>query len=251
RAPEVVPAGLQAELAAARAARDRGLEEFHRAAAAHVAEVTELKASLAEQTALVAELEDELAAAEARAASAGGETATLRQTAKTLEEADRSRRARLAELEGKLLRFEHERKAAQSAQSAPADDQRLRAIEAERDRLKARVGELEAAARAPKTNGHGSTGASVAVARELEAIEADLRLEVRRLETLQGQAAHRESAGSGDPERLANTLENYRSRASRLRDDLEGIRRRLDSLSPSEISGFLEELREDLAELGA
>ena len=32
--------------------------------------------------------------------------------------------------------------------------------------------------------------------------------------------------------------------------DLEGIRRRLESLSPSEISGFLEELGEDLAELG-
>ena len=76
---------------------------------------------------------------------------------------------------------------------------------------------------------------------------------MRRLEALQGQAARREAGGSagGDPERLANTLENYRSRASRLRDDLEGIRRRLDSLSPSEISGFLEELREDLAELGA
>ncbi len=87
------------------------MQDFHRAAAAHVAELTELRASLAEQTALVSELEDELAAAEARAASAGGETAALRQTAKTLEEADRTRRARLAELEGKLLRLEHERKA--------------------------------------------------------------------------------------------------------------------------------------------
>lgn len=244
------PPPAQADPDAGRADRERALEDFHRAAAAHVAELTELKASLAEQTALVSELEDQLAAAEARAASAGGETTALRQTAKMLEEADRTRRARLAELEGKLLRLEHERK---TAQPAPADDQRLRAIEGERDRLKARVGELEAAARAPKTNGHAGAGASVAVARELEAIEADLRLEVRRLETLQGQAAHREAGGSagGDPERLANTLENYRSRASRLRDDLEGIRRRLDSLSPSEISGFLEELREDLAELGA
>ncbi len=247
-APVLTPAPADPD--AGRADRERALEEFHRASAAHIAELTELKASLAEQTALVSELEDQLAAAEARAASAGGETAALRQTAKTLEEADRTRRARLAELEGKLLRLEHERKTAQPAQ---ADDQRLRAIEAERDRLKARVGELEAAARAPKTNGHAGAGASVAVARELEAIEADLRAEVRRLEALQGQAALREagSTASGDPERLANTLENYRARASRLRDDLEGIRRRLDSLSLSEISGFLEELREDLAELGA
>jgi len=253
RAVEPVPAALQAELSASRQARERALEDFHRATATHIAEVTELKASLAEQTALVAELEDELAAAEARAASAGGETTTLRQTAKTLEEADRSRRARLAELEGKLLRFEHERKAAQHSTRNDVDDQRLRLLEAERDRLKARVGELEAVqARAPKSNGHVAGGA--AVARELESIESDLRREVERLEALDRDAGAQRApaaAASSDPERLANTLENYRARASRLRDDLEGIRRRLDSLSPSEISGFLEELREDLAELGA
>src|SRR5206468_5663725 len=60
---------------AGHAARARALEDFHRASAAHLAELTELRASLAEQTALVSELEDELVAAEARAASAGGETA--------------------------------------------------------------------------------------------------------------------------------------------------------------------------------
>jgi hypothetical protein len=53
-----------------------------------------------------------------------------------------------------------------------------------------------------------------------------------------------------DAARLENTLDNYRRRAGRLRDDLEGIRRRLESLSPSELSGFLEELGEDLSELG-
>ena len=35
-----------------------------------------------------------------------------------------------------------------------------------------------------------------------------------------------------------------------MRDELEGVRRRFDALSPSEIAGFLEELGEDLAELG-
>jgi hypothetical protein len=265
------------EVAAASEAKERAgvIQEFHRAAAAHVAELTELKASLAEQTALVSELEDALALAESRAASAGGEAATLRQTAKTLEEADRSRRARLAELEGKLLRLEHERKAAQASASSHSGDeqlQRLQALEQERDRLRIRVGELEAAqARAAKPNGHAPAGA--AVARELESIEADLRREVHRLESLdrslsepwagsappamdsagQSPAPSTRSfttGGTADPARLENTLENYRLRASRLRDDLEGIRRRLDSLSPSELSGFLEELREDLAELG-
>ena len=50
--------------------------------------------------------------------------------------------------------------------------------------------------------------------------------------------------------RLENTLGNYRQRATRLRDELEGVRRRFDALSPSEIAGFLEELGEDLSELG-
>jgi hypothetical protein len=222
--------------------RGRALEEFHRASTAHVDELTELKASVSEQTALVAELEDTLAAAEARAASSGAEATTLRKTAKDLEEADRTRRARLAELEGKLLRLEHERKAAVGRDGAEVD--RLHALESERDRLRLRVGELEAVASAQAgkngKNGHdGHDTGAAAIARDLDAVEANLRAEVGRV-----------GASTADASRLENTLDNYRRRATRLRDDLEGIRRRLESLSPSEISGFLEELGEDLAELG-
>ncbi len=221
------------------AARGRALEQFHRASAAHVDELTELKASVAEQSALVAELEDTLAAAEARAATSSAEATALRRTAKDLEEADRTRRARLAELEGKLLRLEHERKAEAGRDGAEVD--RLHALEAERDRLRARVGELETAAAAgARQNGrHGHDAGAAAIARDLDAAEATLRAEVGRV-----------GAPPADAGRLENTLDNYRRRASRLRDDLEGIRRRLESLSPSEISGFLEELGEDLAELG-
>ena len=225
------------------AARGRALEEFHRASTAHVDELTELKASVSEQTALVAELEDTLAATEARAATSSAEATTLRKTAKDLEEADRTRRARLAELEGKLLRLEHERKAAVGRDGAEVD--RLHALEAERDRLRVRVGELEALAAGKngqngKNNGHdGHDAGAAAIARDLDAVEANLRAEVGRV-----------GASTADASRLENTLDNYRRRASRLRDDLEGIRRRLESLSPSEISGFLEELGEDLAELG-
>ena len=50
--------------------------------------------------------------------------------------------------------------------------------------------------------------------------------------------------------RLENTLGNYRQRATRLRDELEGVRRRFDACRRAEIAGFLEELGEDLAELG-
>jgi hypothetical protein len=239
-APGVATAAGGDDLSAAREARERALEEFHRASTAHVGELTELKASVSEQTALVSELEDTLAAAEARAATSGAEATTLRKTAKDLEEADRTRRARLAELEGKLLRLEHERKAAAAQpQRAGADDDRLHALESERDRLRARVGELETAAVVGAArNGHDAGAA--AIARDLDAVEANLRAEVGRV-----------GASTPDAARLENTLDNYRRRASRLRDDLEGIRRRLESLSPSEISGFLEELGEDLAELGA
>src|SRR5262245_20908110 len=49
--------------------RGRVLDQFHRAAAAHIDEITELKSSVAEQSALVVELEDAVRTAEARAAA--------------------------------------------------------------------------------------------------------------------------------------------------------------------------------------
>jgi hypothetical protein len=220
--PSGQPAGEDPE--AVRRARERALEDFHRASAAHVEEITELRAAVSEQMALVAELEDAVTAAEQRAASAGSDAAVLRKTAKDFEEADRSRRTRLAELEGKLLRLEHERKVtAASPDASPEAERRLVELERERNDLRARIGELEAArAAAAQKNGHAVRSENGAGSRTSE-VEAG---------------------------RLENTLGNYRQRAGRLRDGLEGIRRRLESLSPAELSGFLEELGEDLAELG-
>lgn len=103
------------EITIARASRDRAIEEFHRAAAAHVNEVNRLQASVSEHAALVAELEDALRVAEARAVAADREATTLRRNAKELEESDRARRGRLSELEGKLLRLERERALAAEA----------------------------------------------------------------------------------------------------------------------------------------
>jgi hypothetical protein len=265
----------------ARRARQQALEDFHRASSAHVGEITELRAAVSEQAALVAELEDALAAAETRASGAESDAAALRRTSKELEEADRSRRSRLAELEGKLLRLEHERKLATGRADGTADaDRRLRELEDERDRLRARIGVLEVASSAPRRNGHDLGHAA---AGEVDALRDDPRAEAGRLASAAPQTiaaadglaappAGRSVAAatiapapgiaklSDDPAlsgafevaagRLENTLGNYRERAGRLRDDLEGIRRRLDSLSPAEISGFLEELGEDLAELG-
>ena len=274
------PAASESDLSAAREARERALEGFHRAAAAHVDELTELRASVAEQAALVAELEDAVATAEAKSTTATTEAATLRKTAKDLEEADRSRRTRLAELEGKLLRLEHERKAASAGGGNGEAERRIAEMTADRDATRRRndderaawsrerdelrghlaevQGHLEEAKRAAAgKNGHDG---DLAVARELEAIETELQLEAARLDAVAATVSA--SAPTGAPaaagagpsgesaSRLENTLGNIRARATRLRDELEGVRRRLDRLSSTEIAGFLEELGEDLAEIG-
>jgi SAM-dependent methyltransferase len=309
------------ELDDARSGRARAVEEFHKVAGAHVEEVTALRASVAEQEALVSELEDAVRAAQASADAATGEAATLRKNGKGLEEADRARRTRLAELEGKLLRLEHEKKQAAVGAAAPAGgdaaaldrrvaelarerdeagrarDEAMRARDAaagERDEVRGNLTRLMGAA-AQSTEalarttdelattrarasaleselgrvrgaqvdrpGNGHDAAAVATARELAAVEAGLRDELAALakieRALADELAETEapSARSLDVERgaeailLHTTLANYRRHAARLRDELEGVRRRLDSLSPSEISGYLEELGEDLAEM--
>ena len=304
------------ELGVARASRAKALEEFHKASAAHVDEVMELRASVAEQSALVAELEEAVRVADAAAATATAEASTLRKSSKGLEEADRARRTRLAELEGKLLRLEHERKQAaaeappgadtaaferQAAELSRERDDAARArddlarardeVARERDEVRGNLARLMGAAaqttealakatdelgasrarvtaleaelarqRATKTaggNGHDGAGAT---ARELAAIEAGLRDELAAITKIESALAD-ELRGAAAPAArsvedqgaeailLHTTLANYRRHASRLRDELEGVRRRLDSLSPSEISGYLEELGEDLAEM--
>jgi chromosome segregation ATPase len=237
RAPEPVQAARASVSDDDRGLRERALVEFRKAATAHVDELTQLKSSVAEQSALVAELEDAVHAAEARAAASDADASTLRRTAKDLEEADRSRRSRLAELEGKLLRFEHERKAAppasalQSALQSALDDERA-TWSRERDQLRAEIEKLAEHARGNAKTGNGHHEAA---AQKLDAMAAGV-------------------ADAGPPDavasRLENTLGNYRQRATRLRDELEGVRRRFDALSPSEIAMFLEELGDDLAELG-
>jgi SAM-dependent methyltransferase len=298
------------ELDAVRASRTKALEDFHRVAGAQLGELTDLRASVAEQAALVAELEEALRVAEGAASTAASELAALRKNTKGLEEADRTRRTRLAELEGKLLRLEHERKQAlQAGAAAPGGgaataelERRLDAAVRERDAAvrerdelranlarvmaaaaesaealarttaelggsRAKVAALEAEvarlANGKSGNGHGGEGA--ATARELAAIEAGLRDELSALSKIESALAEElasaqrpaaarpeaelEASAGADAILLHATLGNYRRHAARLRDELEGVRRRLDSLSPSEISGYLEELGEDLAEM--
>jgi predicted nucleic acid-binding Zn-ribbon protein len=287
------------DLAAARTARDRALEEFHKAAGAHVDHLTQVRTSVTEQAALVSELEDELAAAEARATAATAEAAALRKNAKSLEDADRARRSRLAELEGKLLRLEHERKTAAAAAPPMALDaagleaaQRLVEVARQRDELfgnlerlsraaadsqealaratgelgltrerlgaaEAEAAQLRSAVEARPAGQNGHEASVIAITRELDAIEAGLADGLGALVGIEQALEESALSGHGGPSAedgaeailLHATLANYRRRASRLRDELEGIRGRFDSLSPSEIEGYLEELGEDLAEL--
>ncbi|HET6147474.1 MAG TPA: methyltransferase domain-containing protein [Polyangia bacterium] len=282
-APPPILGPLKEELAEVRAARDRAVEEFHRVATTHVEELTRLQGSAAEQSVLVAELEESLRAAEARAATAAAEAAALRKGSRELEEADRSRRARLAELEGKLLRLEHEKKAvAQAVTGAEELERKLQAAEteretlrAERDLLRAQASARAAAAHAGNGNGHPSATApawSAAQASELSAdlaaIEDDLRAETLTLGSLEAALAAAPAPGSdggrpmagGSPSvppsddeaaRAHNILANFRRRAQALRDEIEGYRRRLDTLSPAEVSMLLDELGEGLAEFEA
>ena len=282
-APALGP--LKQELAEVRLARDRAVEQFHRAASTHVEAVTRLQSSAAEQSVLVAELEDSLRAAEARAAAAVADAAALRKGARELEEADRSRRSRLAELEGKLLRLEHDKKVVVEAVTGGEElERKLQAAEteretlrAERDQLRAQASERAAAAgHVGNGNGNGhppaappawSADLAEGLSADLAAIEEDLRAETLRLGSLEAtlSAAPAPFAGGapisdsgpapapaeGDAARAQNTLANFRRRAQALRDEIEGYRRRLDSLSPAEVSMLLDELGEGLAEFEA
>jgi hypothetical protein len=345
-ADETVSARIEAlerELAQVKAARDRTVEEFHKVSAAHLQEVHRLRGQVSEQAALVSELEDQVRAAETRAQAAEKELGTARAAAKSLDDADRARRSRLAELEGKLLRLQHEKRQ-QPAGGDPAAEQawqqklqvaEQRALVATQEaaaaadglaKLGAEVASLRAENRAlaeklaarevapvaatPASSGMGGGTASETTRRALFAIEERLLEEAREVATLEATVAKLEAEvrargtltapersefehllgeKDGEIERqrrdlaevrrqvellstqlanrealvvepgtaegtdvhvqlMHNTLSNIRRRAARLRDEVEGYRRRAEALSPRAVSSILEEIGEDLAE---
>jgi SAM-dependent methyltransferase/uncharacterized protein YukE len=135
--------------------QEAAVEEFRRAASAHVEEVNRMRDAANEQASLVAELEDELRAYEKRLAEKAAEAAQLQRMLTEVEDAERVRRSRLAELEGLMLRAEHEstqRDEARDREHAERDREggelavvraRLHACEEESDGLRARVAEAE------------------------------------------------------------------------------------------------------------
>ena len=131
------------ELLATLKSREQAIEEFQRAAAAHLDEVGRLRDALNEQSSLVAELEEDLATAEKRLADALDELARLRQSLAEVEDADRQRRSRLAELEGVMLRLEHDEAKAQAQAELEQARKRIAELESQVVDLRNLLGEAE------------------------------------------------------------------------------------------------------------
>lgn len=190
------------ELEGALAVRDQALEEYRRAAVAHVDEVARLRDTLNEQATLVAELEDALEAAEARARTSEEEAARLRRGAADAEEADRSRRSRLAELEGTLLRLQH--------QKAPAPNG-ARAAELETE-LRSRVAALESAL----SEARFATRERDELRQRLDEVEA--RADVARLESAIAEVGRLHVALERSEEQLWETKHELEAERLRLAD---------------------------------
>lgn len=129
-------------------AQEATIDEFRRAAAAHLDEVNRLRDAANEQASLVAELEDELRRCEKHLSEKAGEAAQLQKMLTELEDEERVRRSRLAELEGLMLRAERastQQNESRSRDRAELEDARarLRACQGETEALRARLGEAE------------------------------------------------------------------------------------------------------------
>jgi chromosome segregation ATPase len=139
---------IDSETAAKLKAQDAAIEEFRRAAAAHVDEVNRLRDAANEQASLVTELEDELRQCEKRLVEKVAEAAQFQKMLGEVEDAERVRRSRLSELEGLMLRAGHaSAKQSQSRDQDRAELDNLRArlasCQAESERLRSRVAEAE------------------------------------------------------------------------------------------------------------
>jgi chromosome segregation ATPase len=142
--------GVADDVAARLKGQAATIEEFRRAAAAHVDEVNRLRDAGNEQASLVTELEDELRGCEKRLADKVAEAAQLQKMLTEVEDAERLRRSRLAELEGFMLRAEYasaRQNESRDKDRAELDDLsvRLRSSQSEAEQLRVRLAEVERA----------------------------------------------------------------------------------------------------------
>jgi len=183
-------------------AQEATVEEFRRAALAHLDEVNRLRDAGNEQASLVAELEDELRATEIRLTAATAECTQLRQGLAELEDADRGRRSRLAELEGLMLRAERE----------------ATAVRETREREIADLAELRRQLKAAEGD-----------ARRAQQAETELEELRRRFEVVEGEAKRVQEAEANleDLRQRLNAAESDRERAQQAKVELEEVRQRL------------------------
>jgi chromosome segregation ATPase len=131
-------------------AQEATIDELLRAAAAHAEEVNRLRDAANEQASLVTELEDALRECEKRLADKVSEAAQLQKMLTEVEDEERVRRSRLAELEGLMLRAEHasaRESEMRGKEQAMLEDLRgrLGACQGEGERLRGRIADLETA----------------------------------------------------------------------------------------------------------
>jgi len=173
------------EVLASLKAQESTIEDFRRAAAVHVEEVNRLRDAANEQASLVTELEEALAESEKQLASHAAEVARLQKALSEIEDADRVRRSRLAELEGLMLRAEHAQAKVDEARRqdlAELGDLRARAAagQGEIEALGARLAHAEEAlATAPSADAERLA--------ELEAQVRDSSERERRIAELEAQ----------------------------------------------------------------
>jgi SAM-dependent methyltransferase len=218
-------------------AQESTIEDFRRAAAAHVDEVNRLRDVANEQASLVTELEEALAESEKQLAYHTAEVARLQEALSEIEDADRVRRSRLAELEGLMLRAEHD--SAKQAESrrqdlAELDDMRARAAASrgEVESLRARLGQVEEVLAASKAAGPSADAGRLA---ELEARLRDSEERERRVAELEALARDSENRERrvAELEALVRENENRERRLAELRaeaPDPEEVYQRLFDL---------------------
>ena len=265
------PAGASDELLATLKSREQAIEEFQRAAAAHLDEVGRLRDALNEQSSLVAELEEDLATAEKRLADTLDESARLRRSLAEVEEADRQRRSRLAELEGVMLRLEHDEAKAQAQSEVEQARGRVADLENQAVDLRNRLGEAERRLADSLRLRDDTERARKQTTIRVEELEAKRQANVARIFELENQLqaaqavsvtvaeleaklAIAESTATQTNERLAR-LKTAEAAAARARE-LEALLRVADSkmarLSELEVqSKAVEEAAARLAELRA
>jgi septal ring factor EnvC (AmiA/AmiB activator) len=236
------PSPREDDLLATLRTREQALEEYRRAATAHLDEVARLRDALGEQSAAVVELEESLAQAEKKLQAAEQDNERLRRLAAETEDADRQRRSRLAELEGTLLRLQRQAANGSSAPAPmappkPSDEvprltAKLRGLEEELERLRHELADTERSRDEAEVRWDEAAGRIVGLERvaaekeELAHTEEVLRARINELEATADGG--RLGTALAEVDRLRGALERSEEQLWEARGRLLANRERLE-----------------------